>query len=721
MTLRPPDEAGGFLLLLLASCLAASTARGAEGFHLFPETAGPAPAGIGLQLGGLPPAEPFAALSLPPRSKAGSDSTSLPAAASLPLHPAEQRFGAAAAELIGLELVPWFLDRYVGHESWAYISAATVKYNLQTGFTWDNDVFSGNQAAHGFHGSLYFNSARTNGFSFWEAAPYAFGGSFLWEAFSESQPPSINDLVNTTLGGMVWGEIEFRISNMILDSGASGFPRFLREAGALAVNPMGGLNRLLRGEMWKDFRNPGDRLPSRFYVELDGMYRHGGGFAPEREDTDQAGLAFLVRYGDLFDGEHRHPFEYFDLSLDFLTPHANVLTEFVVRGLLKDWKLSRNPSAEQRLGLFLGTEYFNNEQALYGSQVFAASHLMRIPFGTETDFRTEAGVLGMPVVALGVDYPGADLSSTAGRSYDYGPGFGARARATLRRRGVDLLALAWSLVGQRKSSGISKSSRIQTLSAEARLPVTANLVLGAGCSWGERLTRYDQLPTVDVSGTAWRVFAGWAIPEAPLWRVRPADLPPPPVPPAEPAGRWGVTLFSGGFFGTRVHTGSDLNVLMANAPTYGLRVGYGFSRAFSLEAGWSRAGARLEPESPETGALVAPTRPVTVNTYEIDGLFGFGGSSVRGYVGLGAGVQDIRPSVSGLDASGTTARFAANVPLGALYFVTPRLAIRVDGRYRLRASDNRRGATVCDSTGCTQYATNLFSSAEVTGGLTVRF
>ncbi len=715
-----PTVVGGFLLLLVVSCLACAPPAAAEGFHLFAETASRPPAGFRLQLAGLPPAAPLAPLA-GSRDHASPGGAPLSPQAALPPYPTDKHFAAAAAEVAALELFPWLIDRYLSKEPWAFISSTTVRYNLQTGFTWDNDPFSGNQASHSYHGSLYFNAARTNGFTFWESAPFAFAGSFLWEMFAENQPPSINDLVNTTLGGMVWGEGEYRLSNMLLDNTASGFERFLREAGGLVLNPMGGFNRLIRGEMWKDFQNPPDRFPSRLYFELDGMYRHGIEVPAERNEADQGGLAFLIRYGDQFNGDHGHPFEYFDFRLNLLTPHATLVTEIVGRGLLADWVLSGSPSAEQRLGLFLGTNYFNNEQAVYGAQVFSAAHQMRVPLGRETELRTEAGVLGMPIVGLGVDYPHQEEESTAGRTYDYGPGFGAQANARVRRREIDLLVLAWSLVGQRKSSGISKSSRIQTFSAEARVPLTRNLVVGGGWSWGERTTTYDELPTIDLSGTAWRVFAGWALPSRPAPSQVSAELAPSSSGEDEPKRPWSVTAFAGGFFGTRVDTGPELNVLMANAATYGLRLGYRFTRVFGLEAGWSRAATNLEPKDPTTDALVAPTTPLTVNTYELDGLFGFGGTSVRGYVGVGAGAQDLRPSIPSLDNAGTTTRFVANIALGGLFFMTPQLALRADGRYRWRASENHTGAVVCDPKGCTEYATNLFSSAEVTGGVMVRF
>ncbi len=617
------------------------------------------------------------------------------------------------------ELAPWTVNRLT-NSPWAYISTATARYNLQTGFTWDNDPFATNQASHPYHGGAYFNAARTNGFSFWESAPFVLAGSFLWEMFMENQPPSMNDLLNTTMGGIVFGEVQFRAANMIFDNTATGLQRILREAGGFVVNPVGGFNRLVHGEMWATFQNPPDRLPSSLYIELDGLYRHGSGPVPSRAGEDQGGLSVLMRYGDPFEGVHRDPFEYFDVSLSLLTPHSAFITEIVARGLLMDGTLSASPSAEQRFGLFLEMDYFNHEQAVYGAQVVGASHLMRVPLGAETELRTEVGLMGIPIIGVGVDYPEENIASTSGVTYDYGAGFGAQVSARLRRREVDLLVLAWSLVGQRASNGISKSSQIQALSAEARLPLTRNLVVGGGWSWGERTTTYDRLPTVDSSGTAWRVFAGWAIPTRPGTPDLTAESSSSSATPDSP-GPWSATAFGGQFVGTRVRTGPELNVLMLNAPTYGLRLGYGVTRVLTLEAGWSRVATTLRPEIPETGDPSGPTTPVTVNTYELDALFGFGGATVRGYFGVGAGAQDIHAPAPYLRAEGATARFAANIALGGLYFLTPAIAIRADGRYRFRASDERLAAIGCDYTGCTRYATNVFSSAEITGGLMMRF
>ncbi|HUM00932.1 MAG TPA: DUF3943 domain-containing protein, partial [Thermoanaerobaculia bacterium] len=561
MRSRPPALAGGIVRLLVVTSLAALPAGAEERFHLFRETGDPPPPGLRVQLDGLPPSTPLAALQGSPAWRVNPPATA-PAADVLPLYPTEKRFAAAALETLALDFVPWALNRYATDFFFAEISVDSTRHNLQTGFTYDHDVFPTNQASHPYHGGLYFNAARTNGYSFWESAPFVLGGSFLWEMFSESQPPALNDLVQTTLGGMAWGETQFRISNLILDNTKSGFERFLREAAGLVVNPMGGFNRLLRGQMWTDFQNPPDRYPGRLYMELDGGYIHSGGALAEWTDRDQGGVSFLMRYGDPFDGDTRRPFDAFEVQIGLRQPAPVLLTQVDIDGILAAWKLSEVPSAEQLFAFYLSANYFANDPRTYGGQAFGARHLLRVALGRETDLRTEASVMAIPLAALGVDYPDLGLASDIGRYYDYGPGLGARASARVRRREVDLLSLAWSLIGTSTSNGLSRGSRLQAFSAEARLPLVSQLLLGGGWSWSERLTTYEAFPTVHLTGTSWRLFAGWSIPEM---RGRPErdDGAPEQAPAGSGiAGRWDVSAFAGAFFGTRVYTGVDRNVLM---------------------------------------------------------------------------------------------------------------------------------------------------------------
>ena len=111
----------------------------------------------------------------------------------------------AALEVFGINAGVWAFDSYVMNEEFAKISIHTVKHNLETGFVWDNDQFSTNLFAHPYHGGLYFNAARSNGLTFWESAPFSFCGSLMWETICEIEPPAINYLMATTMGGICIG------------------------------------------------------------------------------------------------------------------------------------------------------------------------------------------------------------------------------------------------------------------------------------------------------------------------------------------------------------------------------------------------------------------------------------------------------------------------------------------------------------------------------------
>lgn len=196
---------------------------------------------------------------------------------------------------------------------------------------------------------------------------------------------------------------------------------------------------------------------------------------------------------------------------------------------------------------------------------------------------------------------------------------------------------------------------------------------------------------------------------------------PPATALAQEGGRWEATAFAGGFLGSRTFTSPTVHVLMASVPAVGLRIGYVVSRSFSIEASWSRADSKLEPVDAVTEASLGASIPVLVNTYEVDALYWFGRGKVRGDLGLGGGVMHLNPSVATLDRA-SSAQFVASFILGGTYSFSARLAFRADVRYRWRGGRTRVGAIICYPDGdCEPFTTNIFSTAEVTGGVTVRF
>src|SRR5262249_19141380 len=76
--------------------------------------------------------------------------------------PPPKRLWGAGGEGPALELIPWAYDRYIADQEWARISTDTVKDNFDTGFVYDHDDFPTNQFGHPYHGSTFFNAARSN-------------------------------------------------------------------------------------------------------------------------------------------------------------------------------------------------------------------------------------------------------------------------------------------------------------------------------------------------------------------------------------------------------------------------------------------------------------------------------------------------------------------------------------------------------------------------------
>jgi hypothetical protein len=96
-----------------------------------------------------------------------------------------------------------------------------------------------------------------------------------------------------------------------------------------------------------------------------------------------------------------------------------------------------------------------------------------------------------------------------GRAYDYGPGAAITTAVRVRRGGRDLATLAYSVFWVHTSNGIGRNAALQSLRAEARLPVAGPLAAGGSWSWESRLTTYDDHPTVRADSTQWRAFVSW--------------------------------------------------------------------------------------------------------------------------------------------------------------------------------------------------------------------
>jgi hypothetical protein len=222
----------------------------------------------------------------------------------------------AAGEVVGINLGVWAFNRYIVGEDFAMINGSTIKDNLSSLPRWDTDKFDTNLLAHPYHGSLYFNAARSNGMGFWESMPYTVGGSLVWEYFMENEPPSLNDLIATTFGGVELGEITFRLSDLFIDNRTTGIERIGREVLSGIISPIRGINRVVSGEAWKQSMSKGRSFKD---VPVNFVTHVGVRGLAQQEDLENksVGMHFgmSIEYGEPYNDDYYMPYEWFRLHV----------------------------------------------------------------------------------------------------------------------------------------------------------------------------------------------------------------------------------------------------------------------------------------------------------------------------------------------------------------------------------------------------------------------
>jgi hypothetical protein len=337
----------------------------------------------------------------------------------------EKRFGRATIELLSSEVGPWAFDRYVLKADFAKTSFKTFAHNLNPGsWTWDSDLFVTNQFAHPYHGSLYFSAFRTNGYTFWESVPAAFTGSYLWETFGEKDPPSPNDFINTSMGGIVLGEMTYRLANKIVNNRQRGFKRQANEIVGLLINPMNGINRILDGKWGKVYGNPTDRDSTRLTAEFDMGLRQISTKIGNNTRNGTFGLFGRARlmYGNRYK-DYRVPFSNIYANVELGRDDSSLVNAVNVYGSLAGWEIRSNKDLKHLAILSANYDYISNQAFFYGGQSVRMNIFSQYQVTEKVKFITS--VNGGPVLIAAIPNHGI----YRGRAYDYtmGVGYGAGA------------------------------------------------------------------------------------------------------------------------------------------------------------------------------------------------------------------------------------------------------------------------------------------------------
>ena len=390
-------------------------------------------------------------------------------------------FVRAFSEMFLFELAPYSYNRWVGKKDEDQTTLQSWWYNLRRGWSFDNNDFPVNNFEHPYSGAIYYNSARSHGYGFWRSSTFPLVGSALWEYFGEKQQASINDQVNTTLGGIILGEMMYRLSSGLLEGQSSGVGRVAREIGAGLIDPPRGIARLLEGDARRLDSDSSGRLPSdlRGHLEL-GMFRQD--HIVDRHDTqygqDQLFVSFSLAAGNPLAGVKR-PFDAFRVEFATSSGGNSPTTEARVLGYLSARDLVRRPGMDQQFATAMHYHLNENGAFVTGGEGFSGGLLSRYALGGGTSLRTEAWLTGIVLGAVRSDSGSRRAArDTSQRGYDYGSGAGARVLVRLDHGGHTLVDIGYQPFWYSILSGSARSHFYDIASARLQLPILGRSALG---------------------------------------------------------------------------------------------------------------------------------------------------------------------------------------------------------------------------------------------------
>ncbi len=484
----------------------------------------PIPAGAQAP-GGLPPRWPFMA---PPVALALTLPTASP-----------PRFSLAPTELLGGEPfdcvssgegrvyrrnflipsieVPVFLvglnlfDRWILDKDYAQTRGLHTLWDhaLHGPWEYDSDSVWENFTAHPYMGGVAFNFARSSGLSFWWSFGYAFVGSLLWELGGETEPPSINDQIETPVGGAFLGEILFRSYVMILQSGGDS-PGFWRELAAAVINPPAAFNRLLFGDKYRT--QEFDLRPATYFMVSgrSGYHWSRGLGSPEGvfQNVWWGGDLELDYWMERPGSSAVLPFDRFHARLGISGDSQGPEDALLLNGILVGWEQRSGPWAGVA-GLVGSYEDLNAGLFRAGSTALGVGTTGQLSFGGDSAL-TGFAAASVPLIAAGNSRKQPpDVVNE--QDHHQGPG-GAIAALDARlsvdkRFMMDLVAREYLILGRHPLPGWEDQTYAR-LSAFVR--IAGPHCLGITADYAHRNSRTPDLPTSHQDVLALGVAYAWA-------------------------------------------------------------------------------------------------------------------------------------------------------------------------------------------------------------------
>jgi hypothetical protein len=284
-----------------------------------------------------------------------------------------------------------------------------------------------------------------------------------------------------------------RLAARVRDGDPGGGGRFWREFGGFAIDPAGSFTRLLDGDM---FGPPPPQDPTLFYSKVGVTGTFGArttyeGHIPDN-DTTSWYANFRFDHGEPFQRRYERPFDVFTARVQLNGKEATKIGLVSVAGLLARKPLASGRRAEHMLGAAQHYDYVNNRAFELGGQSLGA-HLYSRFGAAESRYRVETNLAALGILLAATK---SDYVNQTGRSYDYGPGYGAAFSGALMRDDWDILRLSHVSFVIHSVNGNRADHHLSLSSLGLSLPLTDWCVLDADYSLYLAEREYRDFPDV---------------------------------------------------------------------------------------------------------------------------------------------------------------------------------------------------------------------------------
>lgn len=293
-------------------------------------------------------------------------------------------YGTAVLEAAFSNLVLFSFNRWVTKQIYAQVGFEDIKRNFTSLWVWDNDTFSVNQLGHPYQGSFYFQAGRANNLNFYESGLLAVFGSVSWELLCENETPSINDLIVSPTGGMVWGEILHRLWSV---TDEAGFPL------SFVFDPFSALNSKLFGRY---VERPAGNIYALSVSAGGGVVFHNMEFSSARTDIDDTPLptgnmGIRLQYGYPYGREIRVPFDVFSMEGFFAFSAGYYSAALFSEGILFSVAPRITPSVKNTFGITMRLDAVFDFNVDFSSQSVGIVFKEERVFGSGLEFRSSYG------------------------------------------------------------------------------------------------------------------------------------------------------------------------------------------------------------------------------------------------------------------------------------------------------------------------------------------